>query len=326
MSTHAPLDQTTIAQILDQYVIGDVLSSRPFTAGAVQTNLFVATTTGNYVLRHYRQHRAYAAVLFEVNLVHYLNRHHYPCPAVVRDRRGRLAGCYQEKPYALFTFVEGEHLEAPTVEQQQQLVHQVAALHLLTQHYRPAQRHARWNYNPAFCATMAAETAQRLATSNAQAKLAWYQHALAQVSLPAAHPKGVCHCDFHFSNVLFKGGKFHALLDFDDANYTYLTFDLVALLEPALFTFRWDSWETVAPADQPFDFAAARLILAAYQAVRPLSPIEKRHLFDVLKLATLIDCLWYFERGAVENFYERRKIECVDAVGRTAFYDHLFRK
>ena len=137
--------------------------------------------------------------------------------------------------------------------------------------------------------------------------------------------KQACHyCDFHFSNVLFKAGNFHALLDFDDANYTYLTFDLIALIESSLFRFQWDSWQTVRPGDDVFDFAEAKEIIVTYQTVRPLSAVEKHHLFDVLKLATLIDCLWFFERGAAENFYERRKIGCLDALGRTAFTQHLF--
>lgn len=324
MLTESTIDNAAIAQILAQYDIGELMQMTAFTAGAVQTNLLLHTTRGKFVLRYYRQNRSFAAVQFEVNLLNYLKRHNYPCPGVIRNRRGRYLGLSQEKPYALFEFVEGVHIEEPTAAQQAQLIQKVAELHKLTQHYRPSQRHARWNYGIAFCATMAEKMASTLATVSAQEKLAWYQQALAQVVLPAAHPKGVCHCDFHFSNVLFKAGKFHALLDFDDANYTYLTFDLVALLESALFTFQWDSWETVTPADRPFDFAAARPILAAYQAVRPLSPIEKRHLFDVLKLATLIDCLWYFARGEADNFYERRKIECLDAVGRDGFAHALF--
>jgi Ser/Thr protein kinase RdoA (MazF antagonist) len=224
----------------------------------------------------------------------------------------------------LFAFVEGVHIEQPTAVQQRELIEKVATLQLITAAYHPAAVEHRWNYDVAFCERMATEIATSIDTPKAQAKLAWYQQALAELALPAAHPKGICHGDFHFSNVLFQDGRFHALLDFDDANYTYLTFDLVALIEPKLFRFQWDNWQTVHADGDVMDFTAAREIIATYQAVRPLHTLEKHHLFDVLKLATLIDCLWYFARGALPDFYEKRKIDALDLLGRARFYQELF--
>ncbi len=324
MTTLSASNNAEIAQILDHYDLGALGEVTAFTTGAVQTNLLLHTTRGKFVLRYYRQNRSFAAVQFEVNLLNYLKRHAYPCPGVIRNKRGRYLGLSQEKPYALFEFVEGVHIEEPSAAQQTQLIQKVAELHKLTRHYRPTHRHARWNYRKSFCATMAEKTVQTIATTSTQEKLAWYHQTLAQVVLPAALPKGICHADFHFSNVLFKDGNFQALLDFDDANYTYLTFDLVALLEPTLFPFRWDTWQAVSPATVVFNFTAARKIIATYQTVRPLNQLEKRHLFDVLKLATLIDCLWYFARGDLPDFYEKRKIDCLDRFGREQFCRELF--
>ncbi len=319
MAVESIFVQADVETILSHYELGAVEAITPLTAGTVQTNLLLQTTQGKFVLRYYKQNRSFDAVRFEVNLIHYLKRHGYPCPGVLRDRQGRSLGVYRERPYAIFAFMEGVHVEQPTALQQAQLVQQVAQLQLLTQHYRPAYLHARWNYGIPFCAKLATEIAEKIGTPNAAAKLAWVHQTLAALELPKAHPKGICHCDFHFSNVLFKEGNFHALLDFDDANYTYLTFDLVALIEPHLFRFEWDNWQMVRVGDDVFDFADARKIIALYQTVRPLSAMEKAHLFDLLKLATLLDCLWYFARGDVDSFYERRKIECLDALGRSAF-------
>jgi Ser/Thr protein kinase RdoA (MazF antagonist) len=321
---HCELSISDIEALLTHYRVGDLQAIHPLTAGTVQTNLRLTTTAGDFVLRLYRQNRSFDAVRFEVNVVNYLTRQGYPCPAVVRRRQGDYVGWYSEQPYALFHFVEGAHVAEPTPTQQRQLITKVAELQALTQGYRPAQVAARWNYNATFCDWLAGEKAAQIGEANAAAKLAWYRQTLAQLQLPANHPKGICHCDFHFSNVLFKDGNFHALLDFDDANYTYLTFDLVSLIEPVLFPFQWDNWQAVSPESVRFDFVAARAIIDTYQAVRPLNAVEQHHFFDVLKLATLIDCLWYFARGEVDGFYERRKIESLDAVGRAAFTAALF--
>lgn len=323
MANEGILAQADVEAILARYDLGRLQEIVPLTAGTVQTNLLLQTTEGKVVLRWYKQNRTLEAVRFEVDLINYLSAHAYPCPAVVRDQRGDFLGVYRARPYVIFAFVEGVHIEQPTAAQQRELIEKVAALQLLTEGYHPADVEQRWNYDVAFCERMATEIATRLGTPNAQAKLAWVRQTLAELALPTAHPKGICHGDFHFSNVLFNDGRFHALLDFDDANYTYLTFDLVSLIEPHLFRFQWDSWQGVQPGDACFDFTRAREILAIYQGVRPLSALEKRHLFDLLKLATLIDCLWYFARGEVDAFYERRKIECLDGLGREAFCQTL---
>jgi Ser/Thr protein kinase RdoA (MazF antagonist) len=126
---------------------------------------------------------------------------------------------------------------------------------------------------------------------------------------------GICHCDFHFSNVLFKDNSFKALLDFDDANYTFLMFDLVTLIE---------SWAWRHDLDKELDFVQARKILAEYQKYRQLNDNEKRHLFDLYKLSVLFDCVWYFGRGMASDFYEKRKVEFLNTVGREEFYNQLF--
>ena len=63
----------------------------------------------------------------------------------------------------------------------------------------------------ALCQRLSAEIAESIGaevdTANAQAKLHWYRQELSQLTLPGSLPKGVCHADFHFSNVLFKDGN-----------------------------------------------------------------------------------------------------------------------
>lgn len=322
--THPIFPIPDLQSLLTAYSLGQVTGITPLTGGTVQTNLRVQTTQGDYVLRLYVQNRSWEAVLFEVNLIAYLRQRDFPCPGVVRRRDGRYAGRAGETPYALFEFVQGEPVTEPSPAQEVQLIRQVARLHQLTRTYRPVYRRQRWNYVPAFCAAHAAERAAALGTAQAQAKLAWYGETLAQLRLPQGLPKGVCHGDFHFSNVLFLEGFFHALLDFDDANITYLTFDLASLVEPTLLPFEWNTWSQATPGRVTVDFSQARRMVAVYQAERPLNPLEKRYFFDVIKLAILVDCLWFFERGDVSGFYERRKLECLDALGREAFARQLF--
>jgi Ser/Thr protein kinase RdoA (MazF antagonist) len=124
--------------------------------------------------------------------------------------------------------------------------------------------------------------------------------------------------------VLFKNDKFNALIDFDDANYTFLVFDLVCLINPFTPEFDWNTWKKYKKNDNVFDFRETRKVISEYSKYRPLDNNEKKYLFDVFKLSILFDCIWFFERGDVEDFFEKRKIDYLDSLGRKNFYSEIF--
>ena len=310
-------------EILLQYSLGVYRDATPLAQGTVQTNFLLQTTRGTFVFRYY-ENRSLCSVLFESNLIQYLKDKKYPCPAPLKNNQGKHVGLYNEKPYIIFEFIEGQHVEHPDEDQRKQLIEKVAALQNLTRNYRPRYKNSRWNYSVGLCRELAQKEAKRLHTVQAKEKLAWFENELMNLRLPPSLPKGICHCDFHFSNILFKDGQFQALIDFDDANYTFLTYDLVTLMHPFVPTFDWNTWSSFKKDESICDFQQARKTVAEYSMYRPLNHNEKRHLFDVYKLSVLFDCIWYFARGEVADFFERRKIDALNRLGREQFYEALF--
>ncbi|GER91303.1 hypothetical protein KDW_54650 [Dictyobacter vulcani] len=323
MAVKTAFSRHEFSDILSHYNLGAYLDFAPIAHGSVQTNFFLWTTQGRFVFRYY-ENRSIGSVLFESQVIQYLKDHQYPCPAALKNRQGEAVGLYHEKPYIIFEFVEGQHLEYPDNLQKKQLIQKVAQLQNITRGYKPENTGDRWNYDTEQCCELAHAAAKRIGTPNAQAKLAWLEHELAQLQLPASLPKGICHCDFHFSNILFKDGEFNALLDFDDANYTFLTYDLVSLINLFMATFDWNTWPDFKQDEHVFDFRQARATVLEYNRHRPLDTNEKKYLFDVYKLSILFDCIWYFERGSVSDFYERRKITYLDSLSRDTFTAELF--
>ena len=324
MATRTNFSRNNLSDILSSYSLGKLIDSQPFTTGTVQTNLRLQTTTGDYVFRYYEQCRSQDSVLFEVNLMRYLKQRHYPCPAPFNNKSGKIVGLYNNRPYVVFEFIEGDHLENPNEAQKKELVRMVAKLHNITKSYRPFNKNHRWNYGIDLCRDLAKKQAEKINTVNSQKKLKWFESELQKLNLPKSLPKGVCHCDFHFSNVLFFNGKFNALIDFDDANYTFLMFDLVSLVEPFVSSFKHYNWFGGNVTDNVFDFGETKRVVSEYEKYRCLNNNEKRHIFDVYKLSFLFDCIWYFERGNAEYFFEKRKIEHFNNLGADNFYNELF--
>jgi Ser/Thr protein kinase RdoA (MazF antagonist) len=300
--------------ILSAYDLGALRSFRPIAAGTVETNILLKTTKGRFVFRHYRI-RSRQSALFESHLIRYLKAKRYPCPAPFKDRKGRHVGIFHRKPFAIFEFAEGRHVTHPNQEQRRQLIEKVAELHKITRGYRPPYMRYRMNYSVELCRRLARHAEKQLGTATAWRKREWIERELTALELPKSLPMGICHADFHFSNVLYKHGRFSALLDFDDANYTYLLFDVWGLVEYAAW-----HWQ----ADLVLNTGKARKVLREYARHRPLNRAERAHFFDVYKLGILFDAIWYFARGSADDFFEKRKIEYLNRMGREQFRRELF--
>ena len=323
MAAKTKFTKSDFIEILSDYSLGEYKNSKPFINGTVQTNYLLKTTSDRFVFRYY-ENRSANSVLFESNLIKYLKGKNYPCPDLFKNKHGKYVGIYKGKPYVIFEFVEGRHLKNPNENQKRELIKRVAELHSITSGYKPKNKKYRWNYSVELCRELASQEAQKLNTTNSKEKLIWLENELSNLKLPKSLPKGICHCDFHFSNVLFKNGKFNALIDFDDANYTFLIFDLASLINPFIESFDWDTWSHFGRDENVFDFGEAQKIVSEYMKHRALNNNEKKHLFDVFKLSILFDCIWYFARGNAEDFYEKRKIEYLNSIGREEFSSKLF--
>lgn len=314
MAVKTSLSHHDFSEILANYRVGDLLSGEPLKEGTVQTIYRLNTATSSFIFKYY-ENRPLESVRFEANVVAYVTEQDFPTAKVIKSTAGEAVGIYNDKPYILFEFIEGQPVNEFSLEQQRGITHLAASLQNITVNYRPPWHEFRWNYRPELCLQLAHERAQQLDTSTAHAKVEWFAETLSKLRFPEELPRGVCHCDYHPSNMLFKNGQMQALIDFDDANYTYLLFDLVNLI---------DGWAW--PHDGQFNSVKAQEIVANYQQVRPLSNLEKDHLFDVHKLGILFDGIWFFARGEIADFYERRKIEYLDAFGRENYRHILFGK
>ena len=313
MAVKTQISKADFEKILAQYALGTFLRAEPIPQGTVQTNYFLHTSRGRFVFRYY-ENRTFESALFESHLLAYLKKHAYPCPGPIKDGHGKTLGLFRQKPFMICEYIDGQPIQQPGEHHKQQLIQKAAQLNRLTRTYRPRYKKYRWNYDADLCRRLAQAEARKLHSQDAMDKYAWLDGQLSTLQLPRSMPKGICHCDFHFSNVLFQEDQFAALLDFDDANFTYLVFDLVGLIE---------AWAWTYPADT-LDLNQARAVVQEYMKHRCLSAVEKRHLFDVYQLSILFDCIWYFARGCAGDFDEKRKIDYLHSLGREKFTEALF--
>src|SRR6187455_1183398 len=144
MAVKTQLSKGDFAKILTNYDLGEYKHTQPINEGTVQTNFLLQTIRGKAVFRYY-ENRSKDSVSFEVNLIKYLRSQNYPCPAPFKNNRGMYIDTYNKKPFVIFEFVEGYHIEDPNESQKMQLIRKVAELQNITKNYRPFKKSHRWN-------------------------------------------------------------------------------------------------------------------------------------------------------------------------------------
>ncbi|MGI6664271.1 MAG: phosphotransferase [Christensenellaceae bacterium] len=322
MSVKTQFSKNDIIEMLSHYNVGALLSFTPLSPGSVQTNYVVLTTTGKFVLKYY-ENRTSTEVLYELALLKELHTASFPCvpPTLPCDKTLCL---YQEKPYVLFPFIQGTHVKHPNRIQQNNLVTLIARLGRLTQNLSLPKAENRLHYNITALQSLALAAAKHENTPGGHQKLEWLMRESQMLILPDSLCRGICHCDYTDTNILYRGNEIHALLDFDDANETYLFFDIISFINFFAPSFSHATWIQSDEHTDILDFSQAKMFLPLFEKTLPIPALDKMHLYDILKLSILFDAVWYFKRGASNDFYEKRKIDALNIVGRERFFQMLF--
>jgi Ser/Thr protein kinase RdoA (MazF antagonist) len=106
LSVYTPVSEPELAAWLGSYSVGSLLACEPIKAGIENTNYFVDTSQGRYVLTLFERLPA-DELPFYLELMAHLARHGIPCPAPIADVTDSYLRRLNGKPAALVTRLAG---------------------------------------------------------------------------------------------------------------------------------------------------------------------------------------------------------------------------
>ncbi len=275
MAVFTPVDPAEVAHFLGAFELGELTELQGIGSGIENTNYFVSTTRGRFVLTLFERLGA-AQLPFYLQLMHHHAAHGIPVPDPMPDRDGRVLHELKGKPAALVTRLRGHSVLQPAPAHCAQIGACMARMHLASRDFLPSQPNLRglaWQRDtaPALLPHLQDEQRQLL-----QSELA-HQSLLAASAEHASLPRGAVHADLFRDNALFDDERLTGVFDWYFAGVDTWLFDLAVAL---------NDW-CVELASGEFDAARRAALLDAYQQLRPLQPLERELLPDALRAAAL---------------------------------------
>jgi len=258
MSVFTRVSPEQLSDWLKGYSIGHLMELKGILAGIENTNYFVNTSQGRYVLTLFEKLKP-AELPFYLELMAHLSSHGLPCPKPIANLDNAFLGHLNGKPAALVTCLEGAPVMAPGAEQCARVGEVLADLHLAGRSYRGHLDNLR---GPRWWGATAPELLPFLSDANKTMLTE-------EVRFQSSHrldelPRGVVHADLFRDNVLFNGEAIGGVIDFYFACIDVLLYDVAITV---------NDWCTTD--DCELDPARTRALLDAYRATRDFTAAEQ---------------------------------------------------
>ena len=261
MAVYTDVSFEDLEALLAQYDIGAPLSFKGIAEGVENSNFFLRTDRGAFILTLYEKRVREADLPFFLGLMEHLASRGIACPLPVRRLDGAQSAMLNGRPAALLTFLNGLSLRRPEAEHCAAAGAALAALHEAGRGFPLSRPNALgvsgWRELAGAVAARADSVQSGLRT------LIESSLAALEKEWPRDLPVGVIHADLFPDNVLFMNNEVSGLIDFYFACNDAYAYDLAVLLNAWCFE-----------QDGAYNITKGKAQIAAYRRHRQLSDGE----------------------------------------------------
>ncbi|MGL4231615.1 MAG: homoserine kinase [Casimicrobium sp.] len=258
MSVFTRVSDADVVAWLPRFNVGELRALTPISEGIENTNYFLTTSGGEFVLTLYERIPV-EDLPFYLNFSAHLSKAGVAVPSPIADRSGALFSILNGKPASLTERVPGRPHLTPSVEDCAQVGAELARMHLASQSFRGRLTNKR---GPGWM--LATYRRVRNVVSAEQAELINSELAFQRQRREVRVPTGAIHADLFCDNVLFDDGRLSGFIDFGFAATDAYVYDLAITV---------NDW--CVEADGALDAARRNAMLESYGALRRLNESEQ---------------------------------------------------
>jgi len=292
MAVFTPVSLADLSDWITQFPLGKALDIRGIASGIENSNFFITTEGGDYVLTIFEK-LSFEQLPFYLELMRHLAMRDVLVPAPVANHQVQILNALHGKPAAIVSKLEGHWVSEPAPIHCAEVGAMLAKMHLAAQDfplYQPNLRGLAW-WHETLPAVLPYLDQERQALLRSEIH---FQEAFAATDVYRALPNGPVHADLFRNNVMFDGARLAGFFDFYFAGCDTWLFDLAVTVND--WCIDLDSGALDAPRLQA--------MLAAYHAVRPFTAAEQEAWRPMLRAGAL-----RFSLSRLYDFYLPRDAE-----------------
>tara|TARA_B100001167_G_scaffold173999_1_gene126462 strand:+ start:826 stop:1794 length:969 start_codon:yes stop_codon:yes gene_type:complete len=268
MAVYTKLSENNLKDFFSKYNLGKLLKFQGIQEGIENSNYFVKTDSGKFILTVYEKRVEEKDLPFFMGLMKNIFNENFPSPEPIINKNGNYITEIFGKKAAVVSFLEGASKKNLTPGNCHEVGIYTAKLHMITKNLN-IKRTNRLSVN-----------SWRLIYRKIQRDCSKIYPDLTKIiernleviedKWPKNIPRGIIHADLFPDNIFFKGNKLTGIIDFYFSCYDFYALEIAICLNALCFEGKNENLS--------FNVTKAKKFIDGYSSIRKLTEEEKESL------------------------------------------------
>ena len=268
MAVYTKLSEEKLKDFFSKYNLGKLLDHKEIKEGIENTNYFIVTEKGKFILTLYEKRVEEKDLPFFISLMKNLFDKNFPSPEPIINRNGNYISEISGKKAAVVSFLEGNAKKVLNPNDCFSVGVNTAKLHLITNDLAGKRENKlsvkSWRkiYNKVKnnCSKIHPNLPSIIEKNLDLIEKKW----------PNNIPSGIIHADLFPDNIFFKGDKMSGIIDYYFSCHDFYAFEIAICLNALCFEGRNENLS--------FNVTKAKKFIDGYSSIRKLEEEEKTSL------------------------------------------------
>ena len=277
MAVYTKLSETDLMEFFSKYSIGKIQKHEEIKEGIENTNYFIQTEKGKFILTLYEKRVDEKDLPFFISLMRNLFDKKFPSPEPIINKNGNYISEIFDKKAAVVSFLDGKAKQILNPLDCYEVGVYTAKLHLITKNLVSKRKNKlsvkSWReiYNRVKkdCSKIHPNLSNTIEKNLNEIEMDWPQNI----------PSGIIHADLFPDNIFFKKNKLSGIIDFYFSCNDYYAFEIAICLNALCFEGKNENLS--------FNVTKAKKFIDGYSSVRNLTDDEKKSLKVLCKGAAI---------------------------------------
>ena len=268
MAVYTKLSENELEVFFSKYNLGKLLNYKGIKEGIENTNYFIQTEKGKFILTLYEKRVEEKDLPFFINLMRNLFDKNFPSPEPIINNNGNYISEILEKKAAVVSFLDGYAKKVLNPNDCREVGINAAKLHLITKDLT-GKRENKLSINSwrkiyikvkKNCSKIHPNLPEIIEKNLDGIEKNW----------PKNIPSGIIHADLFADNIFFKNNKLSGIIDYYFSCYDYYAFEIAICLNALCFEGKNENLS--------FNVTKAKKFIDGYSNIRKLTEKEKKSL------------------------------------------------